>query len=98
MEILNIILIFIFVILQVLDFGTTAEILNKGGRENWITMKIIIDKFGIKGLIISKAVLIVMWSVIFFINRGYQIVTVIQIVFIAIYSYVVWKNYTQIKQ
>ena len=95
---LNIILIVIFVLLQIFDLMTTNKVLNQGGREVWPTTKWILDKFGNKSLYAIKFIICVAWVGILYPLIQYTTVATFQIIFIAIYSYVVWKNYKQIKQ
>lgn len=86
----------IFCFLQFLDVVTTKAVLEKGGVELNPIMRWFFEKFGVeKGLIVSKLLIISIFGYLILMNLLHTYAIVI---LIAIYCWVVYNNYTQLKR
>ena len=95
MNVINIILLVIFALLQCFDYYLTTVILKniKGAYELNPVMSFLLSKFGDKGMAVSKflSVLIVIVSFVIIMSKAYS--TYLMIIADAVYIWVVIHNY-----
>jgi hypothetical protein len=89
-------LLILILLLQVADIYTTLRVLSQGGRERNKLVKWLMDRIGVlPALLASKAVVIA--GLVFLYFGAYLIFYPVVGGLVCLYSWVVWRNYREIK-